>query len=117
VKDDRNYLKHILECIAAIDGYVHDRGSAALADRMTQKAVLRELQELAESTQRLAPALKGRRPEIPWSDIAGFRNVLVHDYLGLSMPRIWAVIETGLPPLEEAAAALLAQLEKPCDPG
>lgn len=116
MKDDRIHLQHILECIAAINGYVHHRGSAALSDRMTQKAVLRELQELAESTQRLAPALKESRPEIPWRDIAGFRNVLVHDYLGLSMPRIWSVIEAGLPPLEEAAAALLAQLERPGEP-
>ena len=113
MKDDRIHLRHILECIAAINEYVGDLGAAALSDRKTQKAVLRELQELAESTQRLSPEIKSRRPEIPWRDIAGFRNVLVHDYLGIGMPRVWSVIETGLPPLQAAATALLARFAEP----
>lgn len=50
MKDDRHYLRHILGCIAAIHEYVGDRGATALNERKTEKAVLRELQELAEST-------------------------------------------------------------------
>ncbi len=52
---------------------------------------------MAESTRRLSPALKNRYSEIPWSDLAGFRNVLVHDYLGLNLSRIWDIIERDLP--------------------
>jgi len=77
VKDDRVYLGHILECLDAIVGYVSEGRSKFLADRKTQKATLRELQEPAESTQRLSSALKGRHPDLPWAAIAGFRNVLV----------------------------------------
>jgi uncharacterized protein with HEPN domain len=53
VRDDRVYLRHILECMDAIASYAAEGRAAFLADRKTQKATLRELQELAESTQRL----------------------------------------------------------------
>jgi uncharacterized protein with HEPN domain len=88
VKDDGVYLRHVLECLDAIGGYLGKGRSNFLADRKTQKATLRELQELAESTQRLSPALKDRHPELPWAAIAGFRNILVHDYLGISLSRV-----------------------------
>jgi len=75
--------------------------------RRTQKATIRELQELAESTQRLSAHLKARHPEISWAGIAGFRNVLVHDYLGLSLQRVWEIVERDLPPLRIAIEEML----------
>jgi len=91
VKDDRVYLAYILECLDAIVGYANEGRSKFLTDRKTQKATLRELQELAESTQRLSSTLKDRHSELPWAAIAGFRNVLVHDYLGIGPSRVWDV--------------------------
>ena len=111
MKDDRVYLHHILECLDAIQSYTGEGRQAFMRDRKTQKATLRELQELAESSQRLSDSLKARRPEIPWPDIAGFRNVLVHDYLGLNLSRIWHVIEHDLSPLRTAVQAMLESLE------
>lgn len=112
MKDDRIYLRHILECLDAIREYTAESPGRFLTDRKTQKATLRELQELAESTRRLSPRLKEKRPEIPWADIAGFKNVLVHDYLGLSLPRIWNIIERPLPPLRAAVEVMLSELEQ-----
>lgn len=112
MKDDRAYLRHILECLDAIQAYTAGRRDTFFADRKTRKATLRELQELAESTQRLSPSLRDRHPEIPWPDIAGFRNVLVHDYLGLSLPRILDIIERDLPPLRAAVEAMLSELKQ-----
>lgn len=88
MRDDRVYLRHILECLEAIRVYTAEGPGTFFADRKTQKATLRELQELAESTQRLSLPLRETHPEIPWPDIAGFRNVLVHGYLGLNLSRI-----------------------------
>ena len=117
MKDDRAYLRHILECLDAIRAYTAEGRDRFLTDRKTQKATLRELQELAESTQRLSSHLKEKRPETPWRDISGFRNVLVRDYLGINLARIWAVVERDLPPLRAAVAAMLRELalirEKP----
>ncbi len=107
MKEDAVYLGHILECLDAIAGYVLEGRNGFLSDRKTQKATLRELHELAESTQKLSAALKSRHPEIAWTAIGGFRNVLVHDYLGLNLDRIWEIVERDLPPLRRAIEEML----------
>jgi uncharacterized protein with HEPN domain len=112
VKDPGVYLRHIIECIEAIGRYTRGGRESFLADRMIQKATLRELQEMAESTQRLSSDMKSFHPEVPWHDISGFRNVLVHDYLGLNLERVWSVVERDLSPLQEAAEKMLARLTR-----
>ena len=111
MKDDHVYLRHILECLEAIQSYTVGGRETFFADRKTQKATLRELQELAESTQNLSADLKDRHPEIPWRDIAGFRNVLVHDYLGLNLSRIWQIIERDLRGLKKEVEKVLQEVE------
>jgi uncharacterized protein with HEPN domain len=96
MKKDRVYLDHILECIGWIERFTAEGCEAFLKDRKTQSAVLRELQTLAESTERLSEEFKSRHPQIPWRNIAGFRNILVHDYLGIKLQRIWEIIEADL---------------------
>jgi len=100
MKDDRVYLDHILECVHWIGRFTEDGRDAFFKDRKTQSAVLRELQTLAESTQRLSPDFKSEHLEIHWQSIAGFRNVLVHDYLGIKPKRVWEIIERDLPRLQ-----------------
>jgi uncharacterized protein with HEPN domain len=101
LKDDSAYLNHILECAEAIQGYVAEGRKAFNQDRRTQKAVLRELQELSESLQHISKETKEKHLEVPWRDIAAFRNVLVHDYLGINLDRIWEIAHEDLPPLVE----------------
>ena len=60
---------------------------------LIQDAVLRNLQILAESTQRLSDNLKSQHKEVDWRGISGFRNVLVHDYLGIDIEYVWQVVE------------------------
>ncbi len=110
MKSDLIHLDHILECIDGIQEYALPGKDFFLSDRKTQKATLRELQELAESTQRLSSELKGKCPSIPWFAIAGFRNVLVHDYLGINVRQVWDVIDCDLPPLRSAIKKLLSEL-------
>ena len=112
MKDERVYLHHILECLEAIQDYNTQGRDVFLTDRKTRKATLRELQELAESTQRLSISLREKYSEIPWPAIAGFRNVLVHDYLGLSLNRIWEIIERDLPNLRIAVEAMLHEMDR-----
>lgn len=111
MKDDKIYLEYILECMHAIYSYTTEEPSIFFSDRKTQKAVLRELQELTECTQRLSTSLKEQYPEISWTAIAGLRNVLVHDYLGINLKRIWNIIEHDLPNLGVVVEAMLKQLE------
>jgi uncharacterized protein with HEPN domain len=107
MKDDKIYLEHIIDCIDLINDYTEYDKFKFMNSSMVQDAVIRNLQTLAESTQRLSPELKERHPEINWKAIAGFRNILVHDYLGLDLELIWAVIENRLPQLKESFEKLL----------
>ena len=104
-KDDSVYIEHILDCIHQIDEYVEDEAQF-YRSRLVQDAVIRNLQVLAESTQKLSESYKQERPDIPWKEISGFRNVLAHDYLGVSLDAVWSVIEKDLPLLSKALGGL-----------
>ena len=113
MKDDRAYLKYISDCIDHINQYTAEGFEAFLASSMIQDATVRRLQTLAESTQRLSEQLKARVTEIDWRSISGFRNVLVHDYLGgIDLDLIWDVIEVDLPELREKIEAILQELKE-----
>src|SRR5437773_1128574 len=105
--DDRLYLVHISECLQRIEQFTVEGRAAFFADAKTQDAVLRNLQTMSESTQRLSAELKSAHPDIDWHRIAGFRNVLVHDYLGINLVRVWGIIEQNLPDLRRKITALL----------
>jgi uncharacterized protein with HEPN domain len=107
MKDDRLYLIHIAECIERIERYTAPGRDDFLSDTMIQDAVLRNLHTLSESKQRLSDALKDQHPEVDWTSIAAFRNVVVHDYLGIDLPRIWDIVARDLPALKLAIDAML----------
>jgi uncharacterized protein with HEPN domain len=108
---DRAYLLHILECIGWIRKDTRDGRDAFLANRTLRDAVLRNLQVMAESTQRLSAERKARYPEVQRSALAGFRNVLVHAYLGIRHELVWRFIERDLAVLERTIQTMLADFE------
>ena len=99
MKDDRVYFEHILLCIEKIEDYTKMDKSLYMESTIIQDAVVRNLQVLAESTQRISDRVKTNYPDTEWQAISGFRNILVHDYLGLDLKLIWSVVEKRLPPL------------------
>lgn len=111
MKDDSAYLKHILECIERIAEDTREGHDFFLSSHLHQDAVLRNLQTLSESAQHLSPVMKAQHPEIEWNRIAAFRNLLVHDYLGIDMERIWEIVQRDLEELKSAATDLLQRVE------
>ena len=107
MKNDRLYLLHICECIDKIERYTREGEVAFFKDDKTQDAVIRNLQVLAESSQRLSSALKEAHQEIEWRKIAGFRNILVHQYLGVNIALIWRIATDHLPDLKQKLTAVL----------
>lgn len=111
MKDDKLYLIYILECIERIERYITPDQTTFLADTMVQDAVLRNLQTLAESTQRISGNLKNKHPEVDWSNIAAFRNVVVHNYLGIDLSQIWSIVARDIPTLKRQVKAILEALD------
>ena len=106
MKDDAVYLQHILECIARIEEYTKAGRTEFMASTLIQDGVIRNLQTLGQSVLKLSELLKTAHPEVDWKSIMGLRNVLVHDYLGVSMARIWDIVERDLPDLKGKIIAI-----------
>lgn len=101
------YARHILDAIAKIRR-IQARGDL-MQDEVLYDATLRNLQTLSEATQQLSGELKQRYPSIPWKQISGLRNILVHAYLGDIDPMtVKGVVEQHLDPLEHAIRSMLA---------
>ena len=110
MKEDKLYLIHLSESITKIESYTKDLDYAAfMQSTLVQDAVLRNLQVLAESTQRLSDHFKKHHPEIEWYKIAGMRNILVHDYLGIELETVWGVVTDKLPELKSVIQSALKQ--------
>ena len=101
-RTDQTYIEHMLDCIARIEDYTQLEREKFFGSMMIQDAVIRNLQVLAESSQRLSQQTKSSTPQVPWRALSGFRNIVVHDYLGLDMETIWKVVESELPPLKDS---------------
>ena len=99
-KDDSVYIDHMLECIEKVEDYIGGDEEAFRQSTLVQDAVIRNLQIMAESSQRVSQKTKDNYPEIPWREISGFRNILVHDYLGIDLDTIWSVVESDLPKMK-----------------
>ena len=112
-RDDGFYLRHILERISRIEEYTTDGESDFLSSSLTQDAVLLNLHILAESSQRLTAALEDRHPEIERRAMSAFRNILVHDYLGVNPGQVWEMPERELPVFKSGISEILDQLETP----
>jgi len=101
------YAQHILDAIAKIRR-IQARGDLR-ADEVLYDATLRNLQTLSEAAQNLPEPLQARCQGIPWREIRGFRNILVHNYLGdIDPATVAAVVDTHLQPLEDCIHELLA---------
>ncbi|MES2961725.1 MAG: HepT-like ribonuclease domain-containing protein [Pseudomonadota bacterium] len=110
MKDDKIYLIHILECIEKTERFLENKKHLKDSE-MVDDAIIRNLQIMAESTQRLSEKIKINIHDIPWRDISDFRNKLVHDYLGIDLEIIYDVIENELPNLKKKILEILQELE------
>jgi uncharacterized protein with HEPN domain len=111
VKSDRVYLEHILDMIRRIENATEPGEGAFFASELHQDAVLRNLHTLTETTQRLSDGLKSAHPEVEWQKLAAFRNVLVHDYLGIDLGLVWTVVTRDVPAFKANVERILEGMD------
>lgn len=111
-KDPRVYLAQILERIDRILAFTSSGKEAFFAEVRTQDAVLRNFEVIGEAVKRLPEDFRQAHPAIPWRNLAGLRDVLIHQYEGVSLKEVWRMVEKDLGPLRQIIAAMLPPLEE-----
>ena len=109
MKDDKFYLDHILQAIERIESYTAAGSESFREDIKTQDAVIRNLQIIGEAVKKISAETQARVAGIPWRDMAGLRDRVVHHYFGVSLDIVWDVVVNHLPALRAAIRTLREQ--------
>jgi uncharacterized protein with HEPN domain len=108
LKDDKVLSGHIHDAIERIEMYVAAGYKEFSANLMMQDAVIRNFEVIGEAVKGLSQDLKDRHPGIPWKQIAGMRDFLIHVYFGVKLETVWLTIQRDLPPLKDVVTRELA---------
>ncbi len=100
-RDVRVYLDDIRESIAKIEEYTDNvTENDFFENTQLQDSVVRRLEIIGEAVKNIPQEFKDKYPNIPWRDIAGTRNILIHEYFGVNIERVWLVVKNDLPDLK-----------------
>ena len=108
MRSDEERLQDILEAITRIQRYAVQGRLAFDQDELIQTWIVHHLQVIGEATRAISDAFRDTHGEIPWHEIVGMRNILVHHYFGVDKNVVWSVVENDLPPIEAAVRKILA---------
>ena len=111
MRKDKAYLQHILEAISDIEEFIENISKEEFhRDKEKQYAVLRALEIIEEATKNLSKDLRAKYPEIPWKDIAGMRDKLIHEYFGVKLELVWETVKDKLPKLKKQISKILDEI-------
>lgn len=111
-RDFSIYFKDILESIKRIQNYVEGMDLNSFKnDSKTIDAVLRNFEVIGMAVNKVPDNIKANYPQVEWSEIKAFRNVIVHEYFSIYLETVWEVIQNDLPVLEQQVKSILNDLD------
>lgn len=109
MKDQRAYLLHVRDAVRQIRQYTVGGKRWFMSDRKTQDAVVRNIEIIGEASKNLSDGVKSKHREIPWKQVAGMRDKLIHEYFGVDLRLVWDTVKQDLPKLDRAIKAMLRE--------
>ncbi len=101
MKDDA-YIQHMIDAISQIETYTKNIDYKDFEkDELRQDAVIRQMEILGEASKRVSEEMKEKYPEMPWQDVAGMRDKLIHGYFGVDTQIVWTTIQNDIPQLRK----------------
>jgi len=114
---DLLYLRHILDALEKVENYACVGRETFLRETHWQDAIIRQLEIVGEAAKRLSPELRLRYHDVPWRRMAGLRDVLIHNYMGVDLDTLWALTQREVPDLKQSIQPILETEERQQQPG
>ena len=112
VEGDRARLSHIVESARLISEWTAGvKKEQFFEDIMLQEAVIRRLEVIGEAAKNVSPQLKEKYADIPWKEMAGMRDILIHEYFGVDLEEVWETVTRDIPELMRQLEAILEGLD------
>ena len=106
---DPAYLLDILEASKVALSYIQDVTEESFNDRtQLQDAVIRRIEIIGEAARRVSAKTQNAHPDLPWHEMIGMRNLLIHDYDGIDLGMVWQTVKKDLPRLIEAIQKIIS---------
>jgi len=110
--DKSAFLNHILDAIKKIEKYIQGVDEEAFKKNdLVQDGVIRQIEIIGEAVKRLSDDITSQSPQVPWQDIAGMRDKLIHDYFGVDIDTVWLTVEKDIPDFKEEIKRIIEGLE------
>lgn len=109
--DDQTYLLHVRDAIAQILSYTVCGETEFQKNRQVQDAVIRNFEIIGEAVKHVSDELRNRHSEIPWKQIAGMRDEMIHEYFGVDLTIVWDTVQNDLLKLKRTIDQLLAETQ------
>ena len=107
-RDEFLYLRHVLDAINIIEEYLQGVDEEHFkATRLLQDGTIREIEIIGEAVKNVSKDIRKSYPEVPWQDIAGMRDKLIHGYFGVDIEKVWDSTKEYLPVLKEQVKGIL----------
>ena len=113
MRDYRLYLRDIFAAMIAIQEFIEGMDfETFIEDDKTASAVIRKLEIIGEATKNVPEEIRQNYPQVPWRQMAGMRDRLIHSYFGVDYSLVWETVKSQIPLLQPVIVQILRHLEE-----
>jgi uncharacterized protein with HEPN domain len=105
----KDILQNMNDAMDFIEGISYDQ---FVADKKTLNAVLRSIEVIGEATKNIPDEVRAKYPQVPWKEMAGMRDKVIHSYFGVDRETVWLVVKDRIPAIRSMIQQVLEDLEK-----